>query len=542
MLLCMRLQGGRYFLEKGNFNMKKLALFILVVVSQLSTHALASNEVIGREVLRQKLGLQAYGSPAHLKDVKVAVLDNGFDGYVPDKGLLPQSAELVNLTKIGAAPTTHGLGMAQIIWALTGKGPDGPKFYLINTNGFSNLKAAVQFVIDNKIEIVLYSQVWPFGGNFDGTGFINALVTQAVQSGSIWINAAGNNGGMVYNGVVEKQKDVRTQLLAFNGRDHLRFENKFDENQVTVTLSWTDFQESENYNTAKDLDLFVYDQSGKLVSSSELIQRGEAPANGDTKLSSHARENIAVQLDRGSYQIKIKVNSNNFTQTDRFRVLLKAEKEIIFTDHTKGGEIMPPADNPLAITVGENIDPSATGPTADGRTKPDILIADSRITFTNGGQYNGSSTAAAMLAGAVSVMKAQEAGFQASKLQSYVNRLREPGVSNTDLSLPAVNPIDPTLLRLIPPGGKLMIHKLNRHYVILTPEDPFELSGPKSAGITQVMPDDILVYEPHSARWYVIPKSLDHKVQMPLIEFRMGTPGTGIWRTPTPTELRAMIG
>jgi hypothetical protein len=102
--------------------------------------------------------------------------------------------------------------MAQIVWAMTGKHAEGPKFFLLNTNGLSNLKAAVEHAIQQKVDLILYSQVWPFGGNFDGTGFLNEQVNRATKEGIIWINAAGNNGNLVHNGYVKRQMDASTRL------------------------------------------------------------------------------------------------------------------------------------------------------------------------------------------------------------------------------------------------------------------------------------------------------------------------------------------
>lgn len=534
--------------------MLKIALFCLTALASLGGAARAGTELLDRDALRKKFGFHAYVAPEKLKNVKVAILDNGFQGYDAAKDMLPKSTELVtNLTSVAPAPSNHGLGMAQILWALTGRNAEGPKFYLVNTNGFSNLKAAVKYVIDNKIDVVLYSQVWPFGSNFDGTGFINALVTQAINAGTLWINAAGNNGGMVYNGQVEGQRTSGSAWLSFNGRDHLRIENRLDENNITVALSWTDFTDSELYNTRKDLDLFVYDENDKLVASSELIQRGEAPPAGatDSKLSSHAREVVTLSsLDRGNYRVKIKVGSNNFAKTDRFRVLLKSDKPIAFPDRTLTGEVMPPADHPLAVTVGEKTDDTATGPTADGRVKPEVLVEDSTVGFSNGAQYRGSSTAAAIIAAAVALMKSEAPAMTQAQLRSFITgRLGGGGTgsSDSDLRSAELTPVSPAILQLIPSGGRLMIHTGNSHFVILCPGDPFDLPQARAAGVKRVLADDILVASPSMNQWYVLPKNLDYQIKQPLVEFRRSGGGAALsssvlWRTPDPWELRSFLG
>ena len=67
-------------------------------------------------------------------------------------------------------------------------------------------------MVRERVDVVLYSQVWTFGSDFDGTGFINAQVSRALASGAIWINAAGNFGGAVYQGAV--LGDRRGEMLA----------------------------------------------------------------------------------------------------------------------------------------------------------------------------------------------------------------------------------------------------------------------------------------------------------------------------------------
>lgn len=522
--------------------MFKKILFIFLI----PVYAFAINEVYEPEKIRENFGLNAYISSNKIKDIKIAILDNGFLGFQKDKKFLPPTAELIELTQIPQSPTSHGLAMAQIVWALTGKSELGPKFFLINTNGFSNLKAATEFVINQKVDFVLYSQTWPFGSNFDGTGFINALVTRVTQNGIIWINAVGNSGGMVYNGWVQKQQNPTNEWLQFDQKDYLRFENKLDENNVTVTLSWTDFQESESYNTTKDLDLFIYNDKDVLVGSSELIQKGEAPKPGETsKLSSHAREVAQLNaLDRGNYKIKIMVKSKNFESKDRFRVLLKSEKETIFTDKSIGGEIMPPADNPNVISVGFLNPISATGPTFDGRKKPEILLSDARVGFTNGEQVQGTSSAAALLTGVLAVLKSEAPNLNDKNLKKYISLLGQVE-AQPDLipgSLGTLSTWVKSFITLdIMANIVVMRHRLQNYDVVLIPVDPLDIPAIKNAGAYKILPDDIIVASPSNQRWYTFPQAQSRQIKPPLVEFRKANMGQGIWKTPTPEQLRVLF-
>jgi hypothetical protein len=122
-----------------------------------------------------------------------------------------------------------------------------------------------------------------------------------------------------------------------------------------------------------------------------------------------------------SYRIRVRAKKGRFTARDRIRILVTSSRAaflspgedvpreaVEFLDATGEGEIYPPADHPLVLTVGD-VDPSSSvGPTADNRIKPDVLLEDSRAFFTDGQVSAGSSNAAAYVAGVVATLKAAE--------------------------------------------------------------------------------------------------------------------------------------
>jgi hypothetical protein len=64
-----------------------------------------------------------------------------------------------------------------------------------------------------------------------------------------------------------------------------------------------------------------------------------------------------------------------------------------------------------------DLDPHCSaGATADGRIKPDVVVADSRAYFSDGQVSAGSSNAAAYVAGVVAVLKAVEPGLRPTGL------------------------------------------------------------------------------------------------------------------------------
>jgi hypothetical protein len=415
------------------------------------------------DAIRKSLGLTpAYDNLPGLERLKIAVLDYGFEGvergpgrYLPGNTVVVEHYDpaFVRRFQLGdpdyrksfSAGNAHGRTLAQIVWAVTGSHPGGPQFYLLNANGPTLLRRAVRYAIEAKVDLILFGGSFEGAGNGDGRGPINRIVADALAADILWINAAGNHGGHVYNGPVDLLPSGYLRLG--NGPDPsaLRFRNRLDENTITITLTWNDYREQEDAGTAKDLDLYVEDWQGWVLGSSELMQVAAAsrvvpaPAAGDRpgpaprQETRNPRERIvltdlAADPDN-DYLIRIKARGGTFTPDDRIRVLITSSRDsfldpatgqpadaIDFRDATRTGELYPPADNPLVITVGDPSPASGLGPTADHRRKPDIILQDSTAAFTNGDMTSGASNAAAYFTGVVAVLKAAEPGLKTRHL------------------------------------------------------------------------------------------------------------------------------
>jgi hypothetical protein len=435
---------------------RALAGLLLALLSGCGTAwAQSSAHLANADTVRARLGLSpAYDGVAGVEAVKVAVLDYGFEGLGDGRGYLPENAEVVEhydpdfvrrfdlgdpaYRKDFEPGNRHGRIMAQIVWATTGARPGGPKFYLLNASGPTMLRRAVRHAIENRVDVILFSGSFEGGGQGDGRGPIDRIVDDAVSAGILWINAAGNYGGRVYNGPVQVLKDGFLRLR--NGADvaSLRFRNHVDENTVTITLTWNDYRDQEDAGTDKDLDFFVEDWAGRRVGSGDKVQVSGTRAAGPDA-SRNPRERIVLtnlpanprvpsDPDYG-YRIRIERKRGSFTPADRIRVLVTASREVYlppgsqtprkaleFLDATGEGEIYPPADHRLVLTVGDGDPASSIGPTGDGRTKPDALLENSRADFSDGEVSSGSSNAAAYVAGVVAVLKAAAPGLRPADL------------------------------------------------------------------------------------------------------------------------------
>lgn len=404
----------------------------------------STSRMVDAAEIRRRLGLvPEYDRIAGIEAIKVAVLDYGFEGAGTGRAYLPQSAvvvehydpEFVRRYDLGDPEfrkgfepgNRHGRVMAQIVWEVTGSHPGGPKFFLLNANGPTMLRRAVRYAIEQKVDVVLFSGSFEGGGNGDGRGPINRVVASALAADILWINAAGNYGRHVYNGPVRLLKDGFLRLRDGSDVASLRFRNRLDENTVTVTLTWNDYRETEDAGTDKDLDLYVEDWAGRRVGSSEKIQVSGSREPGPEETRNPRERIVLANLPASPdvptdpdycYRIRVRSKRGRFTSADRIRILVVARRTaylppreeapreaLEFLDASGEGELFPPADNPLVLTVGDSDPTSSIGPTTDRRVKPEVILDDSRAYFTDGEVSAGSSNAAAYVAGAVALLR-----------------------------------------------------------------------------------------------------------------------------------------
>lgn len=361
--------------------------------------------------IKRSLGFYKFYSQANPgRRLKIAVLDKGFYGYENEIGrTLPSNTRYVAgpVTNPDNLQVEHGLRMAQILTSLMTDDFRSqqwmPEITLYNVFGYSNFKAAIDDLIKNKVDLVLYSEVWEYGGNYDGTGFINNEVNRATRNGVIWVNAAGNFALTTYNSGVQTLRDDWVQLPDQNNALAIRCTNQNGKCPVKVVLSWNDFKNDVQLGTDKDLDMVLTDDILNIIQTSALKQSSD-PNEKRPGYSKYPREIISTELGSGLYFIRVKNRSKNFSQRDRLRITVDGEN-IVMPSHSIGETILNPADNNTVITVGaSDSDRSSSSTSLD---KPDLL-APSSIKLSNGTEYRGSSNSAAIVAAGLGILKSQE--------------------------------------------------------------------------------------------------------------------------------------
>lgn len=442
----------------------RFVAFSIVVLIGVSAQADLKNA----DRLRDQFQLSAWqrALQAKQKKIKVAVLDNGFQGYKPGLGSLPLTTTLVEGPINAQAQTAHGLAMAEILWATMGKYPN-TEMLLVNTNGFSNFKHAIDTVIKNQVDVVLYSQVWSFGGNFDGTGLINAQVSRATDAGILWINAAGNFGSRVYDRLLNQALKEEPVFFVQDGKQ-----------PISLTLSWNDFSEDESQATDQDLDFQILDSTGVVVGESALKQKGAIVARGSKGVSGYAREKITLRgIPAGEYRVRLKNISANFHVRSRIRILIESASDaVVFASATADREVFPPADHPDVITIGEDSLVSSRSMSGTPANKPDLVLPTFGAEITSlETPVRGSSVSAAIFSGLAAMMKVLKPSVTKTQIIRLL-RYRTPAVRfDGDLQERSSSQVPQAWKSFFGPEMKLTQSAISGQYVVLVPYDPSDI-------------------------------------------------------------------
>ena len=342
----------------------------------------------------------------HGQNIKVAIFDNGYTGLNHSIGnRLPLGLSVMASAGNSLANTSHGTKMAEIVYAVASGSAiwnemsRGPEILLYNTNGFSNLKAAVDDAVLRDVDVILYAQVWEYGDN-DGTdGFINAVIRKATDKGIIWINASGNFGDTAYRSKLEFNEKGNVSL-PFN-KTYLRVHVSAPSTEARIVLAWNDFDQSPDYQTPQDLDLSLYDSTFKKLGSSEKEQNGGRDGT-HSSFSAHAREILNTTLTAGTYYIAVDAKSRNFDDNAHISVAVDGFG-ITLPEATGADSLMAPAGNPAVLAVGAVDSQLTSVKVVDGViVKPEIFVT-SAVSFSDGANHEGTSAASAITAGALAV-------------------------------------------------------------------------------------------------------------------------------------------
>jgi len=319
--------------------------------------------------------------------ITIAVVDLGFAGYRSLLGSdLPQAVEAVSFRRDGtiSGGTSHGTAAAEIVHDVA----PGADLHLVAFDG--DLFRVVQYLIDEDVDIVSFS-VGYLSGPFDGTSPASRAAAWAIDSGIVWVTAAGNFAESHWGGVPSDRDGDR--WLEFAGTDEINEIVVAPDAEFHLYLSWVG---------GGDLDLCIY----------------ELPASVGDPIACAA--GMQDDDDRG---LEVARWKNDSSRTARFGFSIREQSgaptgidvmgwNIETIEHgTASGSVIAPGDVGAAVTVGAVwwSDPgrvmaySGRGPTAAGIGKPD-LVAPTGLSTTSWGSFGGTSGATPHVAGVAALL------------------------------------------------------------------------------------------------------------------------------------------
>ena len=378
------------------------------------------------------------------QDVKIGIIDTDFEGFRELMGTeLPTSVQARCYTDVGvftsslsncenAEEEKHGVAVTETIFDIASKAT----YYISNPHSQGDLQAAVNWMIEQDVDVINMSLGWVWDGPGDGTSPSSTSplnsVDVAVANGITWVNAAGNSAESTWFGHFANPDFASDTWHNFDGDDECN-EVALEAGQMFVAqLRWDD----RWGGASRDLDLHLL-KSGRTVASSESAQSGGA---GDDPLE---YLNYTPAVD-DTYCLAV---SHNGGAAPSWIQLQGFIGEVQFEHYTVSGSIINPAEsaNPGMFAVGatQGIHPwntydieefSSQGPTPDGRIKPDIVGADGgataslRSTENPNGNFFGTSQASAHVAGLVALVKQRFRSYTPKQIGQYLkNNAKERG-------------------------------------------------------------------------------------------------------------------
>ncbi|GEM_PF-1985437 len=369
--------------------------------------------------------------------VSIAVVDVGFLGYSSYVGSeLPISMTAASFRADGVIDgvTDHGTMCAQIIHDVAPQA----ELMLLAYETRTEFLALLDWVPKNGFQVVSCSNTWLTVGWPDGTSEISQRVSDVSASGTVWVNAVGNNALAHWSGTFsDPDADSWHNFSGAVEQNQIQL-NAGD--RIQLSLIWNNWPLTYN-----DYNLYLVNASGVTVSSATNVQIGSEP-----------REVIDyLAATSGSYYVRIqKVEAAGDAQFHLYCLVNGSATSVTMQYSNPEGSVTIPADANNAIAVGAVRWNSTTviesyssrGPTGDGRIKPDF-VAPTCVSVAPGVTFCGTSASCPHVAGAAVLYLDYSPDTPPTSLisvfQSLALDLGAPGKDNVFgwglLQLPALN-------------------------------------------------------------------------------------------------------
>lgn len=328
--------------------------------------------------------------------VRVGVVDVGFEGFRDLLGEdLPAMGRVTTRSFLDDEDiendTVHGSAVAEIVFDVV---PD-VRLFLANIDTAGDLAEAIDWMIDQGVQVINMSLGFFGAGPGNGTGPVVDIVERAPNAGVTFVTSAGNQADRHWLGPF-RDADGDGILEYTAGGDETNSFHALAGDEIDIFLTW-DFDDWTS--SEQDLDLVLLDDAGRIVDASSTAQNGNA---GD-----FAVEAIRILAPRtADYSIVVRRFDADPDQPVELHTFFSGLEHVV-----AAGSLSVPADSRLVVAAGatrvsnDRVEFfSSRGPTHDGRIKPDLAAPDRVSTVSFGtGAFAGTSAAAPHTTGAIAL-------------------------------------------------------------------------------------------------------------------------------------------
>ncbi|MDP6607074.1 MAG: S8 family serine peptidase [Dehalococcoidia bacterium] len=354
---------------------------------------------------------QAAGFRGH--GVRVAILDAGFEGHEDLLGsTLPARVAVRSFRSDGAigAGIDHGTRAAEIVHRVA---PEA-ELHLVNFNTVTELSDAVDYIVEEAVDVVSFSLGFIHNGPGDGTGAVDEIVTRGMEGGAVWSVAAGNWARQHWSGMfTDSDKDSVHEFSPGMRQNSRQFEAG---DLMIVSLRWDDVWGA----ACSDYDLELFDPGGSLVRASRQLQ----DCTGDPV------EGLRVlATESGRYGVRVIKASDDEPRLIDLMLVGSPGRGSPLDVYVGEGSLSEPADHPRVVTVGavSPLNPSSVasfssrGPTVDGRSKPEVVSPTGLVdALEDGESFAGTSAAAPHVAGLAALLTEAMVGAGPAVIRAQV--------------------------------------------------------------------------------------------------------------------------
>jgi hypothetical protein len=337
---------------------------------------------------------QAHQNGITGKDVEVGIIDKGFDPQNP--AIASNVAETRSFRSSEADPT-HGTSTAEIV---TRTAPDA-QLSLVSVSTATDIEAAIGYLRRQDVDVIVHSQGVPSFED-DGEHILTDNINTATDSGTLFVNAAGNEAQTHWEGNFRDtdEDDLHEWTASGDERNALPDSNSdFSGGEVAVIVRW------ENHGDSSDYKPYLLNPV-----TEEYIVEGQSGLRTET--NQYAR----ISADVAQQPLSVVIENTQGPANDEIEVsVFEGPREI--QRNIPASSITAPGDVPAALAVAAyEVGPrrlapySSRGPTDNGRTGIDVT-GYTNIEVTDG-IFGGTSAAAPYAGGVAALVEENQPGDQ----------------------------------------------------------------------------------------------------------------------------------